>query len=145
MKVKHLDHLNLSVASFEITADWYCRVFGFEVVENGQYRGRPWGVLKSGEAMLCLYEDPERIFADGDALRAKGLHGPNHFAIRITDRLEWDRIVERENIKVEYGGAYRWPHSTSWYISDPTGYSIEVVLWDGDTVVFDSSPQMAKV
>ena len=36
MKVKHLDHLNLSVASFEKTSDWYQRVFGFAVVESGQ-------------------------------------------------------------------------------------------------------------
>ena len=136
MKVKHLDHINLSVASFERTAEWYRRVFEFNIVETGLYRGRPWGVLKSGDAMLCLYEDPERSFVDGDALRAKGLHGINHFAIRITDRNQWEGVVEKEKIHVEYDGAYRWPHSTSWYISDPTGYSVEVVLWDREQATF---------
>ena len=137
MQVKHFDHLNLSVQNFEATADWYRRVFGFAVVERGMYRERPWGVLKSGEAMLCAYEDPQRSFLDSDILRAKAVHGINHFAIRITDRQAWEKVIEGEKIQVQFGGAFDWPHSTSWYISDPTGYEIEVVLWDKDHVAFD--------
>ena len=85
MKVKHIDHLNLSVRSFAETAAWYERVFGFAVVEDGMYNGRPWGVLLSGDAMLCAYEDPSRACLDGEELKARGLHGVNHFALRITD------------------------------------------------------------
>jgi len=136
MNVKHLDHLNLSVHSFKEAADWYRRVFGFEVVESGVWKGQPWGVLKSGEAMLCAYESPERKFADGDKLKSSHLHGVNHFALRITDRNEWCRTVARENVHVEYGGPVAWPHSTSWYVRDPTGYEIEVVSWNDDTSAF---------
>ena len=136
MLVKHLDHLNLSVRNFAETAHWYHRVLGFEVVERGEHRGRPWGVLKSGQAMLCAYEDPDRVALIGDDLRVKALHGINHFAIRIADRSGWEKIVQLEGLKVEYGGAYKWPHSVSWYISDPTGYSIEVVSWNGDEIAF---------
>lgn len=136
MNVKHLDHLNLSVSSFEETATWYHRVFGFEVVEKGLYQNRPWGVLKGGEAMLCIYEDPERQFLDSEKLGVERLHGLSHFALRISNSQHWEDVVIREEIKVDYGGAYRWPHSTSWYISEPTGYVIEVVLWDGDQIVF---------
>ena len=136
MKLKNLDHLNLSVKSFAESADWYGRVLGFEVVEKGTYRGYPWGVLKSGEAMLCAYEDPTREALDGDELRARRLHGVNHFAVRITDREEWERVVQREKVPVEFGGAYSWPNSTSWYIADPSGYAIEVVLWNNDEVRF---------
>ena len=136
MNVKHLDHLNLSVRRFEETADWYQRVFGFEVVESGVWKGSPWGVLKSGEAMLCAYEDPNRKFIDGDGLKASHLHGFNHFALRIIDSNEWSRTLVRENVHVRYGGPVSWPHSTSWYVRDPTGYEIEVVLWNGDKISF---------
>ncbi len=65
-----------------------------------------------------------------------GLHGINHFGLRITDRTAWEEIVDREKIEVLYDGPTRWSHSTSWYISDPTGYEIEVALWDDDMVAF---------
>jgi catechol 2,3-dioxygenase-like lactoylglutathione lyase family enzyme len=138
MQVKHLDHLNLSVRDFEETAGWYGRVFGFEVVERGMYEGQPWGVLKSGDAMLCVYQHPELSRApDSDDLAEAGFHRISHFGLRITDRKAWEATVKREKIRVLYSGAVRWPHSTAWYISDPTGYEIEVALWDDDTPKFD--------
>lgn len=138
MNVKHLDHLNLSVRDFAATAHWYGRVFGFEVVEEAvDERGIRWGVLRSGEALLCVYEHPELSFADCDALQREGKHALCHFGLRITDRAAWEATVEREGVEVNYGGSVRWPHSTAWYVTDPTGWEIEVALWDGDTVAFD--------
>ncbi|MBK8206867.1 MAG: VOC family protein [Planctomycetes bacterium] len=135
--VKHLDHLNLSVRNFDQSADWYRRVFGFEVVEKGVYQGQPWGVLKGGDAMLCVYEHAElKHEPDADALANAGFHRIAHFGLRITDRAAWEATVKREGLTVHYGGAYEWPHSTSWYIDDPTGYSIEVALWNDDTPNF---------
>ncbi|MHC4223605.1 MAG: VOC family protein [Planctomycetota bacterium] len=137
MKVKQLDHLNLSVQSFSETADWYGRVFGFEVVEDEVDQGMRWGVIRSGDAMLCIYEHPELEFADPDAIRDKGLHGIKHFGLRITDRESWEETVKREGIELNYGGPVRWPHSTAWYVTDPTGYLIEAALWDDDEARFD--------
>lgn len=136
MTVKHLDHLNLTVNNFDETRDWYGRVFGFSLVEEGMRSGKKWGVLRAGEALLCIYENPTRTFLDGDALDDKQIHGINHFSFRILDREEWEAIVRRENIFVHFGGAYEYAHSTSWYINDPTGYEIEVVLWKNDAVAF---------
>lgn len=48
-------------------------------------------------------------------------------------------MIEREHIAVDHGGAYRWPHSTSWYIHDPDGYSIEVVRWDEGRIEFGAA------
>ena len=31
------------------------------------------------------------------------------------------------------------PHSRSWYVTDPTGYEIEVAHWNGDRIVFDAA------
>jgi catechol 2,3-dioxygenase-like lactoylglutathione lyase family enzyme len=132
--VKHLDHLNLTVRDFDETADWYRRVFGFEVVQDEtDASGLRWGVLKSGDAMLCIYQHPEL-----EAPREDGpTHRVKHFGLRITDRAAWERTVEREGLELHYGGVVDWPHSTAWYVGDPTGYEIEVALWDDDTVAFD--------
>jgi lactoylglutathione lyase len=133
MSVKHLDHLNMSVRNLAESVDWYGRVFGFEQVEDGVYEGHPWAILRSGEALLCLYEHPERKEPDPDA---HGHHGLAHFGLRVDDADAWQATVKREGVEVAYGGAVRWPHSTSWYVTDPTGYEIEVACWTGDRVRF---------
>jgi len=133
MRVKHLDHLNLTVRDFDETADWYNRVFGFEIVEDKvDDEGVRWGVLRGGEALLCIYEHPDLEFQR----RPKGLHLMAHFGLRITDREEWERTLERERLELDWGGITRWPHSYAWYVNDPTGWQIEVALWDDDTVAF---------
>ena len=132
--LKHLDHLNMSVHDLADSVDWYRRVFDFEQVEEGVYQGSPWAIVRSGEAMLCLYEHPERVFQE-KAERAH-VHGLNHFALRITDRAAWEARLEQEGVEVGYGGVVTWPHSNAWYVTDPTGYEIEVVLWKDDVVAF---------
>jgi len=136
MQVKNIDHLNLTVADFDATVSWYHRIFGFELVEENVQDGTRWGVIRQGDAMLCIYQFADCRLEDRFALRKMGLHGINHFGLRITDQDEWEKTIARENIEVLYDGPVRWPHSTSWYISDPTGWEIEVALWDEDTVTF---------
>jgi catechol-2,3-dioxygenase len=133
MAVKHLDHLNMSVRDLEESVRWYGRVFGFEPQERGTYDGRPWAILRSGEALLCLYEHRGRGEPDPEA---HGHHGLSHFGLRITDRVAWEATVAREKVPVQYGGAYDWPHSTAWYVTDPTGHEIEVALWQDDRIRF---------
>jgi catechol 2,3-dioxygenase-like lactoylglutathione lyase family enzyme len=137
MQVKHLDHLNLSVASFADTADWYRRVFDFEIVEEGVQDGKPWGVIKSGEALLCIYEHPRLEKLDRFQMGERGLHFLAHFGLRVTDEEEWLATVKREGLAILYDGPIRWPHATAWYLLDPTGWEIEVALWDDDRVAFD--------
>ena len=137
MQVKHLDHLNLSVRDFDETAAWYGRVFGFAPVEQGVQEGVRWGVIRAGEAMLCIYEHPELEHLDADTVRREhGVHSVAHFGLRITDRAAWEATVDRENLEVRFGGPIEWPHSTAWYVHDPTGYEIEVALWADDRVRF---------
>lgn len=134
MTVKHLDHLNLTVHNFADTADWYKRVFGFEVVEEGNHSGEHWGVLRSGDALLCIYEHPE--FKQSPDMDKAKLHSIHHFGLRITDRQRWESTVTKEKLEVGYGGAISYPHSTSWYICDPSGYTIEVAYWHNDQIAF---------
>jgi catechol 2,3-dioxygenase-like lactoylglutathione lyase family enzyme len=127
-----LDHLNLTVRNFEESVAWYGKVFGFSLVEQGVEDDGPWGILRSGDSMLCIYESP-------------GLKEPNesedsyqiyHFGLRVRDRQAWEETVKREKLETYYGSPVRYPHSLSWYITDPTGYMIEVALWKGDSVAF---------
>ena len=136
MKLKNIDHVNITVANFDETVAWYGRVFGFELVEEAMQDDTRWGVIRQGDVMLCIYEYPDCAFEDRFALRKRRLHGINHYGLRITDGAEWEAIVEREKLKVLYGGPIRWDHSKSWYIADPTGWEIEVALWDDDTIRF---------
>lgn len=140
MKVKHLDHLNLSVSNFDQTVDWYKRVFGFTLVEEGVRGGVRWGIIKGGESMLCIYEHPEFEFPDYDSPKYRS-HHISHFGLRITDRQEWEKTIQKENVSYSWSnGPFEYPHSTSWYVADPTGYEIEVALWHKDQISFDDAP-----
>lgn len=129
MNVQYLDHLNLSVANFDETVAWYGRVFGFELMEEDVQNGVRWGTLRAGEALLCVYEMPDRLPPDSDTRKTQEHHGIAHFGLRVADAKQWEETVEREGVEVLYGGAVDWPFSTSWYIVDPTGYEIEVAHW----------------
>lgn len=137
MQVKQLDHLNLSVQNFDTTVDWYGRVFGFELVEEDVQDGVRWGVIRSGEAMLCIYEHPEHESTDRWKLARRKHHGVAHFGLRVTDADTWRATLAREALPILYGGPVEWQHSVSWYINDPTGYEIEVVSWNHDQIHFE--------
>lgn len=141
MRVAQLDHLNLTVADLDATADWYARVFGFEQVEGGVQEGVRWGVLRGGDAMLCVYEHPELRYQDRFAMQKEGLHALAHFGLRIADVEAWLETLARERVPVHYGGVVTWPHSRAWYVSDPTGYEIEVVAWNEDRIDFSGVAQ----
>ena len=101
MNVRQLDHLNISVSSFDETADWYRRVFGFEVVQDEtDADGVRWGVLRAGDAMLCIYEHPELTY---EHHREQGRHGINHFGLRITDRAAWEETLQPREAEAQLG------------------------------------------
>lgn len=131
MVIRQLDHLNLTVEDLSRSLDFYARVFGFDKVEGGLYEGAPWAILRAQDALLCLYEHPELASPDNP-----DFHRLNHFALRVADVDAWLDTIEREHVKVRYGGVVQWPHSRSWYVSDRTGHEIEVVAWAGDVVRF---------
>lgn len=132
MKVQHLDHLNLSVRDFDETVEWYRRIFDFELVEEGVQDGVRWGVIRGGEAMLCIYEHPKHATPDLDRT-----FGVSHFGLRIDDPEAWEALAEREGLELLYGGKLDWPHSLAWYVADPTGYEIEICYWKQGKSKFD--------
>ena len=144
MKIKQLDHLNMTVSNLEESLDWYQKVFGFEKVEEGVRNDAPWAIIKSGEALLCVYEDASRLPPQQFLKRGGERHTIYHFGFRVTDRDEWLDKVSRFKLQLEYGGETDYPYSKSWYVFDPTGYGIEVVLWNEDRIAFDPLEPQSK-
>jgi hypothetical protein len=83
--------------------------------------------------MLCIYHCPDYAFVDNAGQKGRGLHGIRHPGFRISDEARWRATIDREGLEVEERA---YPHSYSWYVYDPTGYEIEVVLWKNDRVEF---------
>ena len=69
-------------------------------------------------------------------MKKKGLHYLAHFGLRITNKESWENIITTEGLPLLYDGVIQWPHSLAWYITDPTGWEIEVVYWENDTISF---------
>lgn len=129
-----LDHLNLTVQDFEESVSWYANIFGFRLVERGMDEEGPWGILRNGDSMLCIYESPKRSAPEAD--NDERFHKIYHFGLRIRDREDWERKAKEYSLPTYYGSPVRYPHSTSWYVTDPSGHMIEVALWDEDQVRF---------
>jgi catechol 2,3-dioxygenase-like lactoylglutathione lyase family enzyme len=134
--VQRLDHLNFTVSSFDDSSKWYSDLFGFEIIEEEVTDGVRWGVLKSGESMLCIYEHPNYKHLDRFQLADEKKHGMAHFALRIENPEAWLESARRLGVVILYDGAVEWPNSRSWYVNDPTGYEIEVVSWDDEKIRF---------
>lgn len=129
-----VDHMNMTVKDLDQSVEWYGNVFGFYLVEKGNYSGRRWTILRSGEFMLCLYQSPNaepKKISFGDYPRV------SHFGFRITNREVWEKIMIEQAIPLRPDEPIRYPHSWSWYVLDPSGYEIEVTLWDNDQILFN--------
>ncbi|MFT7679773.1 MAG: catechol 2,3-dioxygenase-like lactoylglutathione lyase family enzyme [Planctomycetota bacterium] len=143
MRIKHIDHINFTVKNLAESVEWYSRIFGFESQEAGIYQDKyPWQILRAGEALLCMYEYPERSHPLPTGPEAERFHSLGHYAFRITDREAWEAMIAREAIPLREGDPIDYPHSTAWYVYDPTGYEIEVSLWHGDAVQFSHAEAM---
>lgn len=137
MTVASLDHLNLTVNDFKQSAQWYADIFGFRIVEQGKMPdGRPWGVLRNGDSMLCIYEDTNRQPIPEHDKDYDKFHRIYHFSLRISDRETWEKTIKDHNLKIHYNGPIPYPNSFSWYVDDPSGHEIEVVLWKNNVVKF---------
>ena len=128
-----LDHINFTVSDIKKTIQWYDNIFNFKVVESGfRDDGAPWAIIRSGDSMLAFSERPERTLHERDKD-----HRIFHFALRLTNKTEWEATVKKYKIKLGYGGPVKYPNSTSWYVQDPTGYEIEVAIWDNNEIKFN--------
>lgn len=127
--IVRIDHLNLTVSNLDETTHWYQRVFGFAVAESGLRGEVRWAILRAGDTMLAVYEDPGREPPRHGASDGSPNHIVRHFGLRVADETGWERVITDEKLETFYDSPVRYPHSTSWYVQDPTGYEIEVSHW----------------
>ncbi len=120
-----LDHINLSVSDLTESIKWYSNAFGFKLVESGiNQDGNKWGIVAFDDYMICMTEKPGK--AAPDKAPEESVHQIYHFGIRVSDLEEWQNIINRNQIQINYDGEINYPSSKSWYVSDPTGHEIEV-------------------
>lgn len=120
-----IDHVNISVTDLERAMDFYERVFGFRLVEDGRSRvDAPYVIMSAGgRAFLALHENarttkPSRPFI-------------NHWGFVVGDldrvRGKLDKLgVPTQDADSESGGVRHWAHSRSVYVYDPDGHEIEL-------------------
>lgn len=136
--VAKLDHINFTVTNFKESVEWYQKVFNLELVEKEKCdNGLHWGILRGGDTMLCIGEEPQR----------KPYHGEEylcmyHFGLRVLDKEAWEKTIKEHDLEIKYSGPIKYPHSTSWYVDDPSGNEIEVVVWNDDKVKFPEQKQI---
>lgn len=138
VRVRHWDHANITVNDLEQTIGFYGRLLDFVVVERGGDEAPfPWAIIRSGEAMLCIYEHPS-LPVGPKYPEAPLTHEVRHLALRIQGGLAFLRRLNDQGVALLFGGPVEWPHSTSYYFVDPSGHQIEVVVWNDDSIRFDS-------
>lgn len=135
VQIQQLDHLNMTVRSLDESIDFYAGLFNFEVVERCNTDPYPWAIIKSGEAMLCLYEHAQ-LETGPKYPTPPAIHEMRHFALRITDGPAMEKLLRERDVPMMYGGPVTWPYSTAYYIVDPTGHQIELVAWNDNEIKF---------
>jgi catechol 2,3-dioxygenase-like lactoylglutathione lyase family enzyme len=124
MNIK-LDHMNLTVRNLDESIKWYQNLFGFEYKEGDlKHPTEPWAIVSVDDMAMCMYEDKSLV--NVNEVSKTHHHRVNHFGIRVSDQVAWEQKVKENNVKVLYGGAYKYPNSLSWYLLDPSGHEIEV-------------------
>ena len=114
-----MDHVNMTVKNLEESVEFYKNLFGFKVKkEQPEHKSK---IIGNDKVKLCLYEDPQMSTEGGIA----------HFGFNIEN---FDEIMEKcksLNVKVYYDGPVQFEKSRSIYISDPSGYDIELSEFPG--------------
>lgn len=125
LNVSRIDHLNMGVKNLKQTFEFYHKLFGFEVLEEGLSRmnSAPYAIIgKSGVGVLCIYERGENKTRKDDY----GDIAVNHWGFHIANFEEALDAVKKLNVPYEYDGVITQGQSRSLYIEDPNGFEIEL-------------------
>ena len=125
IKVERIDHLNMGVISLKETTEFYHKLFGFEVLENGvsQHSGADYAIIgRSGHGVLCIYERGHSSKVVNDYKDAKVYHWGFH----VENFNEAFDAIKELGVEYQYGGPVDQGGSRSLYIYDNNGYEIEI-------------------
>ena len=132
IKVKGIDHLNMTVNSLEESIEFYNKLFGFEVVEDSRRDdivpnklGTPYAVIGvKGAAYLVLHQSPKQGNGQDNSAPTRLAHMGFHVEDfdTLMDKLQSFGVSFRQGPAI-----VKWDHSRSIYILDPSGHEIELV------------------
>lgn len=122
LKLKGIDHLNISVKNLDETIKFYRDIFGFEIKEKGvsPTSGRDYAIIgNSDRGFLAAYE-----LKDFDSEKRGNI---NHLGFNIENFDKALDFLEKSNVTIGYGeGVIDYPQSKSIYVLDPNGIEIEL-------------------
>lgn len=114
LKATSMDHVNMTVKNLKESVKFYKDLFGFEVKkEQPEDKSK---IIGNDSIKLCLYEEPD--------MKPEG--GIAHFGFHIQN---FDDIIQKckeLGVTIYYDGPVQFEKSRSIYISDPSGYDIEL-------------------
>jgi len=114
LKATSMDHVNMTVKNLEESVKFYKDLFGFEVKkEQPEDKSK---IIGNDSIKLCLYEDP--------GMKPEG--GIAHFGFHIQNFDDIMQKCKELGVTIYYDGPVQFEKSRSIYISDPSGYDIEL-------------------
>ena len=120
INVQRIDHINMKVRSFAETLPFYKELFGFKEKERGFGMDAPYVILGLADKVyLCIYEVGDQPLAE-TGLRL------NHFGMHVEDFDGVKALLEEKDVPLIYGGVVDYDKSRSLYITDPSGFVIEL-------------------
>ena len=109
-----MDHVNMTVKNLEESVEFYKNLFGFEIKkEQPEDKSK---IIGNDNIKLCLYENSQ--------MKPEGAIA--HFGFHVENFDEIMEICKSLGVTVYYNGPIQFEKSRSIYISDPSGYDIEL-------------------
>ena len=109
-----LDHINMTVKNLDESVKFYKNLFGFEIKKDQPEDKSK--IIGNDTIKLCLYESPE--------MKPEGAIA--HFGFHVENFDEIMDVCKSLGVKIYYDGPIKFEKSRSIYISDPSGYDIEL-------------------
>ena len=109
-----LDHINMTVKNLDESVKFYKNLFGFEIKKDQPEDKSK--IIGNDTIKLCLYESPE--------MKPEGAIA--HFGFHVKNFDEIMDVCKSLGVKIYYDGPVKFEKSRSIYISDPSGYDIEL-------------------
>lgn len=126
IKVKHIDHVTLVVASVEASRKFYVGLLGMSEVDRPAFDFKgAW--FQAGATLIHLIEEHERSgpagFPDGVVKKSSRNH---HFAFEVADAAAAAISLKQRGIELVDDAKKRPDGATQVFLQDPDGHVVEL-------------------
>jgi len=130
IRVSAIDHVNLQVADLDLSIEFYRRVFGFKLLEDGRKLPPGGWAIVGVPGIACIALGVAKDLSPAQGRRIV------HFGLVIDNAQSVLAILKSENVPIVPRGPggsaiLPYPRSQSIYIRDPDGHEIELTTQFG--------------